>query len=82
VPRYERLRAGALGALQPWGWGWVLFLRDGMWAWCQACGEPLQAVHAKFSGTPRRLFNTADAQLIQILAGMVLAVQQEVDHDD
>jgi hypothetical protein len=53
-----------------------------MWVWCQACGEPLRAVHATSSGTPQRLSNMADAQLIQVLAGMVLAAQQEVDHDD
>jgi hypothetical protein len=53
-----------------------------MWAWCQAGGEPLRAVHTLSSGTPQQLSSTAEAQLIQVLAGMVLAAQQEVDHDD
>lgn len=79
---YERLRAGALGASPSWGWGWALFLRGGMWAWRQGCGEPLRAVHAKSSDPPRRLSTTADTQLIQVLAGIVLAAPQEVDHDD
>ena len=83
MQRYERLRAGVLGASPPpWGWGWALFLRGGMWAWCQTGGEPLRAVHATSSGTPRRLSTTADAQLIQVLASLVLAAQQEIDHDD
>lgn len=83
MQRYERLRAGVLGASPPpWEWGWALFLRGGMWAWCQTGGEPLRAVHATSSGTPRRLSTTADAQLIQVLASLVLAAQQEIDHDD
>lgn len=84
MQHYERLRAGVLGASPLRGWGWALFLRGGLWAWCQAGGEPLQAVHTKSSGTQRRLSNTAtaDAQLIQVLASLVLAAQQEVDHDD
>ena len=82
MPRYERLRAGVLGASPLRGWGWALFLRSGMWAWCQAGGEPRRAVHATSAGTPQRLSNPADAQLIQVLAGMVLAAQQEVNHDD
>jgi len=53
-----------------------------MWAWCQAGGELRRAVHATSAGTPQRLSNLADAQLIQVLAGMVLAAQQEVNHDD
>lgn len=82
MPRYERLRAGVLGTSPPWGWGWDLFLRCGMWAWCQAGGEPRRTVYVKSAGTPQRLSNPADAQLIQILASMVLAAQQESHHDD
>jgi len=82
VPCYEQLRASVLGVSSPRGWGWALFLRSGMWAWCQAGGELRRAVHATSAGTPQRLSNLADAQLIQVLAGMVLAAQQEVNHDD
>lgn len=82
MQRYERLRAGVLGASPLRGWGWALFLRGGMWAWCQAGGEPRRAVHAMSSDTPRRRSTTADAPLIQVLASLVLAAQQEVDHDD
>ena len=82
MPRYEQLRAGILGASSLWGGGWALFLRSGMWAWCQAGGAPRRAVHATSAGTPQRLSNPADAQLIQVLASLVLAAQQEVDHDD
>jgi hypothetical protein len=46
-----------------------------MWAWCQAGGELRRAVHVKSAGTLQSLSNSADAQLIQILAGMVLAAQ-------
>jgi hypothetical protein len=53
-----------------------------MWAWCQASSEPRRAVPATSADTPRRLSTTTDAQLIQILASLVLAAQQEIDHDD
>lgn len=82
MPRYEQLRAGVLGASLHWGEGWALFRRGGMWAWCQAGGEPHRGVPAPSAGPQRRLSTTTDARLVQVLAGMVLAVQQESDRDD
>jgi hypothetical protein len=59
-----------------------VFLHRGMWAWCQPVDERPPAVPAPAAGPLPRRATAADAALIQVLAGMVLAVQQEVDHDD
>ena len=37
VAEYERLRAFALGTAHAPGFGWVVFLRQGMRAWGETC---------------------------------------------
>ena len=82
MPRYERLRASVLSGSPRREAGWAVFLRRGMWAWCQTGDERLPAVPAPAAGPAPRPVPAVETLLIQVLAGMVLAVQQEVDHDD
>lgn len=83
VAHYEVLRANALGTVPTAGLGWTLFLHQGMLAWSQAW----QAVAAPPS-TPAPLPSPStpvlgvDPEVVCILAGMVLAVHQEVSYGD
>lgn len=82
MPRYEHLRASVLSGSPRREAGWAVFLHRGLWAWCQTVDERPPAVPAPAAGPPPWRAIAADAALIQVLAGMVLAVEQEVDHDD
>ena len=76
MAEYERLRAFALGTAHAPGFGWAVFLRQGMRAWGETC-RPLapspQSVSAPATGTAS---GPAGGEVVQVLASMVLAVHQ------
>ena len=77
VAEYERLRALPLGMAYTTGFSGAVLRRQGMLAWCQACPE---VNPARSSGKPSAPVPVSE--VIQVLAGMVLAVHQGGDHDD
>lgn len=71
--RYEQLRAHVLGGSGR-GTGLILFLRQGMRAWMEACDHPapaaLASIHADSDAAP--LPPQARADMAFVLAAMVL----------
>jgi hypothetical protein len=81
VKRYESLRECVLQAGRGGDQGWTLLMRCGLLAWARAAQElaPKQRVaplNPPVTVTPDHL----SAPLVQVLAGMILHVQQEVAH--
>ena len=83
IPRYETLRADILAAQPCLDHGWGLFLYRGMLAWSQshnpqAGGPPRPSRDLGNRPLPEGL----NRSVIQVLAGMVLQVQQEIAYGD
>ncbi len=79
--RYESLRTGVLQADRGDEQGWVLLMQCGLLAWARACREhspkaPIEPLSPSVAVIPDQL----SAPLIQVLAGMVLHLQQEIAH--
>lgn len=71
-----------MGSTQSTTLGWALFLRYGMWAWCQRCRE-LTPTPSPSHAVPGGLCPaTTRADVVQVLAAMVLALQPEVAHGE
>ena len=78
VDAYEHLRSSALGQTAVAVLGWTLFLRRGLLAWAEACQTlPPLPTHAQ-PAVPK-LPVTADADVVRVLAAMVLAVEEVRD---
>ena len=82
LPAYEQLRAEALGERLATAQGLAVLLRRGMLAWSELRGQarPLIAPRAPLaapSARDRSLAPEVAADVVQILAGMVLASRTE-----
>jgi hypothetical protein len=81
VERYESLRECVLQAGRGGDQGWALLMRYGLLAWARACQQlapkqPIAPVNPPVAVIPDHL----STPLVQVLAGMILHVQQEVTH--
>ena len=81
VERYESLRAGVLKTSQGRDQDWALLMRCGLLAWARAAQplapkEPVAPLIPPVTVVPDNL----SAPLVQLLAGMVLHLQQEIAH--
>lgn len=78
VEPYENLRAAALGVVEVQVSGWAVLMRRGMLAWSEAC----QAIHPARKATARggegTCLDTANLEVVQVLAAMVMALPPEV----
>lgn len=76
--RYETLRQDVLNGASGQAHGWVLFVRSGMRSWCEVCQQQAQQpqVHQKETLSIPSMATPVERTLIQILAGMVLHLQQ------
>jgi len=81
VERYESLREGIFQAGRGGDQGWALLMRCGLLAWARACQEhtPKQRL-APLNPAVAVIPDHLSAPLVQVLAGMILQVQQEVAH--
>ena len=83
ISRYETLRASILAAQPCLDQSWGLFLHRGMLAWSQShtpqAGRPPRA-SGELGNRP--LPEGLNRSVIQVLAGMVLQVQQEIAYGD
>lgn len=81
VERYESLRQCVLQAGRGGDQGWTLLMRCGLLAWARACQELAPKQQAAPLNPPvAAIPDHLSAPLVQVLAGMVLHVQQEVAH--
>ena len=81
VERYESLRECVRQAGRGGDQGWTLLMRCGLLTWAWACQElapkqPVAPLNPPVAVIPDHL----SAPLVQVLAGMILHVQQEVAH--
>lgn len=79
VERYESLRAGVRQTGRGSDQGWALLIRCGLLAWARAAQplapkEPGGPLNPPVTVIPDHL----SAPLVQVLAGMILHIQQEV----
>ncbi len=79
IDAYERLRSAALGKEAARASGWTVFLRRGMWAWIEV-SQSLYSAPIPRCACCRASAPAADAQVVHVLAQMVLAV--EAMHDE
>lgn len=77
---YETLRLDVLDGASGEGRGWVLFVRRGMRTWCQMCHQHEQHTreYKKISSSVPTVTASLERTLVQVLAGMVLNLQQGV----
>lgn len=84
LDRYEILRAHVINARPNRGQGWVLFIRYGMLSWCQT-DQAMPRMHRSQptdATVPIETTPVGVAQsVIQILAGIVLHLHQEIAYD-
>lgn len=81
IDGYERLRTHVISGSATQAHGWLLFIRDGMRAWSDACQAQPAMRQTPRSGTvpftPAVPESVGEAA-VQVLANMVLNLQQEV----
>ncbi len=81
IAHYERLRHDATGPpIQCQGLGLALFLQRGMKAWMQAwsdCAMNVEPSTRTDAGIDNRMPADLRSQIIALLAGMILCLQQE-----
>ena len=80
ITLYEELRLDVISGAPGHGQGWVLFVRNGMRSWCEVCHRHGQQpkVHERPPPSAPTVVTPLERTLIQVLAGMVLNLQQEV----
>ena len=80
ITLYETLRLDVINGASGQAQGWVLFVRSGMRSWCEACHQHAQQpqVHLKVPPSVPPVATPFERTLIQVLAGMVLNLQQGV----
>ena len=80
ISHYETLRLDVLDGASGQGQGWVLFVRSGMRSWCEVCHQQAQQPQVREQVTPSvpSVATPFERSLIQVLAGMVLNLQQGV----
>lgn len=84
ISLYETLRLDVVKRASSHGHGWVLFIRSGMRSWCDVRHQQTQELETQ-KDIPPAVPNAAmpfEHTLIQVLAGMVLNLQQEVSCHD
>ena len=82
IDHYETLRLDVINGASDQGMGWVLLVRSGMRSWCEACHPQIQQPqrYKKQSSPVTRGAALVEHTLIQVLAGMVLNLQQGVSY--
>ena len=77
---YETLRLDVLDGASGQAQGWVLFVRSGMRSWCEVCHQDAQQpqMREKVPPSDPSVATPFERTLIQVLAGMVLNLQQGV----
>ena len=77
---YETLRLDVLEGASGQAQGWVLFVRSGMRSWCEVCHQDAQQpqMREKVPLSDPSVATPFERTLIQVLAGMVLNLQQGV----
>ena len=77
---YETLRQDVLDGASGQAQGWVLFVRSGMRSWCEVCHQQAQQPQVREPVPPSALSVATpfERTLIQVLAGMVINLQQGV----
>ena len=81
VEHYETLRAHVLNQRESPDCGWAVFVRHGLLAWAMAMQEtPRTEVPTSDVSRTQAGSMSLDRRVIQVLAGMVLQLQQEVVH--
>lgn len=78
VSLYETLRLDVIHGASGQAQGWVLFVRSGMRSWCEECQQQAQQsqLSQKMSSSVASGATPLEHTLIQVLAGMVLNLQQ------
>jgi hypothetical protein len=80
ISHYETLRLDVLDGPSGQAQGWVLFVRSGMRSWCEVCHQQAQQPQVR-EPVPSSVPSVAtpfERTLIQVLAGMVINLQQGV----
>jgi len=80
ISHYETLRLDVLDGASGQAQGWVLFVRSGMRSWCEVCHQQAKQPQVR-EPVPPAVASVAtpfERSLIQVLAGMVINLQQEV----
>ena len=80
LDRYEVLRAQVVSGTASQAEGWAVFVRQGLHAWGQAC-QPLASPGAiPHRPAPPGIPPFLQPAVVQVLASMVLQLQQEVGY--
>jgi len=78
VSHYEALRLDVINGASSQVEGWVLFVRSGMRSWCEHCQQsqqpPVFSQRTQPVAVP--VVTPLENALVQVLAGMVLNLQQ------
>lgn len=81
VEHYETLRAHVVEERPTQNCGWAMFVRHGLLAWAMAMQEtPRTGAPASDVSRTQARSMSLDRRVIQVLAGMVLQLHQEVVH--
>ena len=81
LDRYEALRSQVVAGSAPQAEGWAVFVRQGLLAWGQACQAlPASPGARSHRPAPQGLPPFLQPAVVQVLASMVLQLQQEVGH--
>jgi hypothetical protein len=80
ISLYETLRLDVLDGASGQAQGWVLFIRSGMRSWCEVCHQDALQPQAREQVPPSdpSVATPFERTLIQVLAGMVINLQQGV----